>query len=524
MRLQWLASTDNQAVSGYDVLVDGVVRSTVAETRATLTGLQPLTSYNLQVRARDAAGNVSAASAALRAATVAAGPTSGTQYWVGKSGLDGNPCTQASPCLTIQRGISLLQAGDTLNIQAGTYIERSATSTHTAACDWFGTPASLCIPRSGTASAPITIQAAPGAERQVILDGEGVRAAIHLLGKDYIHFKGLLIRNSRSVGIVNWSQAQNVVADEENLAVGIHIENSRFENTRGAAGGNTSSIAMWGSRDWVVRNNLIDGVSADAPTLAAGIQSYGVINALVENNTIRNVDFGIFWKDHFVQDLATRTPWQESEIRYNDITARSTGVLISIRGTDSVEAGHNYVHHNIVRAPSGFVGGMAGAYALSADLRIEHNLFDAQGAGSSVCVSADSFRSLTLQSNLMVRCSVGLQLIDYSGGGNKYVRLVASNSNVWDVSFQNIVDRYSTTVSAGFYTSLANWRAVSAGQRRTVAMSNPDTASVTASFASLFTNSTTYNYSATSPANHLAGPGRHAGPYELGTETIGARF
>lgn len=446
----------------------------------------------------------------------------GNQLWVDPTGNDGNSCQFDNPCRTIQRGISLLEPGDTLNIRAGTYIERSDSSPDTAPCSWGGTTVSLCIPRSGTPMAPITIQAAPGAERQVVLDNEGTRAAIHLLSNDYIAIRGLLVRDSYKVGLVNWGQAQNEVAEESGLSVGILVQENRFENTSGPAGDNISSIAMWGSKDWVVLNNEIDGVTAVAPTLASGIQSYGVINALIENNTIRNVDFGIFWKDHFVQDLATRTPWQESEIRFNDISARDTGVRVGIRGSGSVEAGNTQVHHNIIRAPNGFLGGMAGAHSLSADLRIEHNVFDAEDAGGSACVSADSFRSAVVATNIMVRCDIGLELIDYSDGGNNYVRLTESNRNVWDVNFQIIVDRYSG--NTGVYGSLPTWRAVLSGQRRTVHVDHPDAASVAAAFAALFANTTNYRNLSGSPAVGLAGPGRNAGPYEFGNEHIGAYF
>jgi chitodextrinase len=59
--LSWNASTDNVGVTGYDVLVNGAQRATATGTSATLADLACGTSYTLAVRARDAAGNVSAA-------------------------------------------------------------------------------------------------------------------------------------------------------------------------------------------------------------------------------------------------------------------------------------------------------------------------------------------------------------------------------------------------------------------------------------------------------------------------------
>ncbi|CAK8718683.1 MAG: Chitodextrinase [Candidatus Electronema aureum] len=66
--VSWNPSTDNVGVASYDVLVNGAVRSTVNHPTRTLniTGLTLAnTTYAVTVRARDAAGNVSAASAAL---------------------------------------------------------------------------------------------------------------------------------------------------------------------------------------------------------------------------------------------------------------------------------------------------------------------------------------------------------------------------------------------------------------------------------------------------------------------------
>lgn len=57
--LSWNASTDNIAVSGYDIYQDGTLIATVSGTNYTVTGLSPLTSYNFYVVAKDNGGNTS---------------------------------------------------------------------------------------------------------------------------------------------------------------------------------------------------------------------------------------------------------------------------------------------------------------------------------------------------------------------------------------------------------------------------------------------------------------------------------
>ncbi|WP_412543333.1 M28 family peptidase [Longispora sp. K20-0274] len=67
--LAWDASTDNVGVTGYDVYNGSSVATTVTGTSATVSGLSPDTAYTFTVKAKDAAGNVSPASAAVNART-----------------------------------------------------------------------------------------------------------------------------------------------------------------------------------------------------------------------------------------------------------------------------------------------------------------------------------------------------------------------------------------------------------------------------------------------------------------------
>lgn len=69
-RLSWTASTDNVAVTGYDVYRNGNLFTTVSGTSANITGLTPSTSYSMAVRARDAANNVSGLSSQLNVTTI----------------------------------------------------------------------------------------------------------------------------------------------------------------------------------------------------------------------------------------------------------------------------------------------------------------------------------------------------------------------------------------------------------------------------------------------------------------------
>lgn len=70
--LSWLASTDNVGVTGYNVYMNGVLKTTVTGLAATITGLTASTTNSFYVIAKDAAGNLSAASTTINATTSAA--------------------------------------------------------------------------------------------------------------------------------------------------------------------------------------------------------------------------------------------------------------------------------------------------------------------------------------------------------------------------------------------------------------------------------------------------------------------
>jgi chitodextrinase len=74
--LSWTASTDNVGVTGYDVFNGGVKANTanISGTSYTVTNLSPNTAYTFTVKAKDAAGNVSAASSGLQVTTQNSNP------------------------------------------------------------------------------------------------------------------------------------------------------------------------------------------------------------------------------------------------------------------------------------------------------------------------------------------------------------------------------------------------------------------------------------------------------------------
>ncbi|WP_169983741.1 fibronectin type III domain-containing protein [Microbispora sp. H10836] len=99
--LAWNASTDDVGVTGYQVYRGSQLVTTVAGTTYTDGGLASGTTYTYTVRARDAAGNVSAASSAVSATT---GAGTGTPGQPGAPSVTGSTDTSISLSWTASGG------------------------------------------------------------------------------------------------------------------------------------------------------------------------------------------------------------------------------------------------------------------------------------------------------------------------------------------------------------------------------------------------------------------------------------
>ncbi|MCM0667993.1 endonuclease [Flavobacterium tyrosinilyticum] len=76
--LSWTASTDNVAVTGYEVYANSVLKTTVSTLTTTITGLTASTSYSIYIKAKDAAGNTSASSNTISITTNSSGTGTAT--------------------------------------------------------------------------------------------------------------------------------------------------------------------------------------------------------------------------------------------------------------------------------------------------------------------------------------------------------------------------------------------------------------------------------------------------------------
>ena len=124
LSLSWTASSDNIGVTGYDVYKDGAYFSTVGSASTSITGLTASTSYSFYVKAKDAAGNISAASNTVNATTLT--PSTGGDMPTGYCASKG---TNSS-----YEWIDLVQLGSINNVTGndGGYADYTSMSTSIA--------------------------------------------------------------------------------------------------------------------------------------------------------------------------------------------------------------------------------------------------------------------------------------------------------------------------------------------------------------------------------------------------------
>jgi hypothetical protein len=162
----------------------------------------------------------------------------GGTYYVSTTGSDTNPGTASAPFQSFNKAISMLAAGDELQIYGGTYTQQ------------------LSVTKSGTSSAPIRIKAVPG--QTVIIDGEGTRDELVLVpdGASSVNISDLTCRNASVVCVllrgtyINVSNFEVSGAEKFGIRVTgsyVTVENSSIhdnvlENVNG-----TNTTGGWGS-------------------------------------------------------------------------------------------------------------------------------------------------------------------------------------------------------------------------------------------------------------------------------------
>jgi hypothetical protein len=451
--------------------------------------------------------------------------------YVATTGNDSNAGTSGSPYATLNKALSVATAGSVIQLAAGTYTEDRATLGYSSVSFPGPIAASWALTSSGTSGQPIIIRAASGAS--VILDGASTRAGIHIQRNDYVYIAGLEIQNVRfcGIGCTGDYNTTNSIIDRTAVSSNCVIENCNIHAVRFTLNENVQGIANWGSSYWTIRNNTISDVEDDGGARGAGIRAYCTEQCIVEHNEITitgSLSNGIHWKDHWVEDVGG-TPVTESEIRYNRISAVYAGVLVGIRGSGYARAGENYIHHNIIRGMTNVDGGGVAALMASSDdqasglIRVEHNIMDGQSNANAIGAGFRCFNDIRLVGNIFAgvpQASIAFEN-DEPYVATRPTIMTDCDYNIFPATgFVAKLDRYNA--SGTDVTSLATFEALASGAYVCIGADVKDTNDQQNS-SSLFTDAAAqdYSYKVGSLALAFMGDGSNAGPYQLGTETIG---
>ncbi|WP_154402780.1 fibronectin type III domain-containing protein [Nocardioides speluncae] len=126
--LSWTASTDNVGVTAYDVYNGSALATTVTGTSATVSGLTANTDYTFTVKARDAAGNTSAASSSVTARTQTGDPGGDDEPPTTPGGLRSTGVTSTSVSLSWDASVDNVGVSG-YDVFRGTTLATSSTST-----------------------------------------------------------------------------------------------------------------------------------------------------------------------------------------------------------------------------------------------------------------------------------------------------------------------------------------------------------------------------------------------------------
>ena len=190
-------------------------------------------------------------------------------YYVAEQGADSNPGTFTSPFRTIRRALSVVSAGDTVTIRAGTYHEANLA------------------PPSGSSGATVTIRAYSG--ERVVLDGQnraGRDDGFYLWKTDYVEIEGLEITRFIRTGMT-FEDCSHITV--RNCFV--------HHNGTSPASGEGQGIYIQGSH-FRIENNVVNDNCPDNDDGGSGICNYAAHNSVLAGNVCdRNRGNGILVED-----------------------------------------------------------------------------------------------------------------------------------------------------------------------------------------------------------------------------------
>ena len=200
-----------------------------------------------------------------------------TTYYVATNGNDDNPGTLGQPWRTLQHAADTIGPGDTVEVRAGNYVGGYFTT-------------------SGTAQAPIVLEAYPGESPAITSDNPNTPDGINLEGASYMVVQGFTVNDRTRTGIRAVTCEHVTIRNntmDHNGTWGIltgFCDDLLIENNVTSNSVDQHGIYVGNSGDRpVIRGNLIFGNNANGIHMNGDISQGGdgiITGALVEANVI----------------------------------------------------------------------------------------------------------------------------------------------------------------------------------------------------------------------------------------------
>ena len=301
----------------------------------------------------------------------------GNIYYVAKTGSDTNNGSLSHPWLTINHAAATAMAGDTVEVETGTYNEY--------VFDCYNT---------GTAANPITFENYPG--ESPVIDGTGLSnpggdyGLLYIAGGvSYINWIGFTIQNSQSYQ-------------------GIYVLNSSYINLTNMVIHDTkaSGIKLQGSGGYITINNC-QLYNCNTGNVDETLSIMPMSNVVVENCYLHNNPY---------DGISIKNGCSNVTIHNNEITTNgSTGIYVDCQGTtqNNIQIYDNEIH-DLGSTQDGIELASEVSAGTLTNCNIYNNLFYNITGYAIHCTPYDFDKTISIINNTIYNCTIGISFDDPS--------------------------------------------------------------------------------------------------------------
>ena len=340
----------------------------------------------------------------------------GNNFYVSTTGSDNNPGTLAQPWFTIQHAANVAKAGDTVNIEAGTY-----TST------------ALSFSNNGSSGNPITFQNYNGGTVNIVINDTAYDAIMLGYGPsaNYLTFSGFNVSAPTDfIGIDIWGGHINVqncyVTNCKDTGIGAE-PSATYVTVDGCTvtGTNTTPsnemISFVGVNGFEIKNCLVHD---PASAFRCGIDcKQGCSNGSIHNNVVHDIEDCPIYID--AQGIATSNINVYDNLVYN--CKNNPGLALSDEFGSATITNINYYNNIVYNCRQGFTTNQVGTETRNFSL-INNTFYNNQNydpgtsslPGDEIWINTPSqyLNNCIIRNNIIYGLTAGAYAIYYPGYAN----------------------------------------------------------------------------------------------------------